>query len=181
MFRGPFGAVLFCALVLTGALLAYLVWAGGIQAEGDDEETRVQKLLAEIGRDRTAIEVRRAELDRLESSLRTFQSELDRRAEGLTQQEARLKKMESDLNDKMLAKAIDRKMIETFEAIDPDQGAVLLLNLMHKDAPMAQLLIRKMTGKKAGKILESLIQLDPAAATDLAKGSIDLFKPAPVQ
>ncbi len=161
-------------------MLSYLVWAGGVGAEGDDDETRVQKLLAEIGREKTAMETRRAGLDRLESSLRTFQLELDRRAEGLSQREALLKKTETELDGKLAAKAVDRKMIETFESIDPDQGAVLILNLMRKDAPLAQLLIRRMSGKKAGKLLESLIQLDAAAATDLAKGSLDLYKPATV-
>jgi hypothetical protein len=147
-----------------------------VGAEGDDPESQVKKLLQEINQEKTTMETRRTELDRLESSLRTFQSELDQRAQALTQQEAQLKKREEEFATRVDAKSLDRKMIETFEAIDPDQGAILILNLQRRDATQAAVLLRRMTGKKAGKLLESLIQLDPAAATELAKGSLDLYK-----
>jgi hypothetical protein len=54
---------------------------------------------------------------------------------------------------------------------------VLMLNLFKKDQKQAALLLRKMTGKKSGKILEAMIQLDPEISTLLAKEPIDFYNP----
>ena len=61
--------------------------------------------------------------------------------------------------------------------LEPEQAAILIKNLHKENTSMAILVIRKISGKKAGKIIEALIPMDPVTATQLAKAALDQFNP----
>jgi flagellar motility protein MotE (MotC chaperone) len=163
-------------LLLLGAGLAYLS-GGRVQAENDPQA--VGRMLQEIGRERSALQARQAGLDEQAGQLRVYADELERRGNELQARVAALKKQEDEFVARVAAKALDRQMIETFESVDPDSAAVLMLKLFTRDPQTASQLMRRLTGKKAGKILEAMVGLDAEAATSLAKSTIDAYKPQP--
>jgi flagellar motility protein MotE (MotC chaperone) len=164
-------------LLLVAVGVVFLFNVGSLRAE--DDRQAMGKLLEELGRERQALDARKAELDDQASQLRVFEVELERRnGEWKTRMDA-LKKQEDDFTARIEAKAIDRQMIETFESVDPDSAAVLMLKLYGRDAKTAALILRKLSGKKAGKILEAMVTLDAETATSLARETIDAYRPPP--
>jgi flagellar motility protein MotE (MotC chaperone) len=72
---------------------------------------------------------------------------------------------------------VDRQTIETYENIDPEQAAVLIKNLYLTDSKLATLIMRKIAGKKAGKILEAMIPIDKETSTRLAEETLNFYRP----
>ncbi len=163
---------------LLGAGLIYLLGGRGLlRAESDPRAAA--RLLEEIEKERTALAARQASLDDREGQLRVYEAELERRNADLQQRLTAVQKQERDLTARIEARVVDRQMIETFESVDPDSAAVLMVKLYGRDAKTAALILRKLSGKKAGKILEAMVGLDPETATNLTRETIDAYKPAP--
>ena len=80
-------------------------------------------------------------------------------------------------HERVQDRIVNRQTIETYENIDPEQAAVLMKNLYAKDSELAVIIMRKISGKKAGKILEAMIPLDSEISTQLAKEALDYYKP----
>jgi flagellar motility protein MotE (MotC chaperone) len=88
-----------------------------------------------------------------------------------------LEENEADFNSRVEMRMVDRQTIETYENIDPEQAAILLQNLYHKDNTLATLVMRKISGKKAGRILEAMIPIDKEVSTKIAKEALDYYRP----
>ncbi len=135
------------------------------------------KMLEELRKEQQLIEEERRRLRQYEQNLKNFEAELDRKNNEFLKKEKDLKQKQDAFNKKLEDKTVDRQTIETYEAIDPEQAAVLIKNLYIKDSQLATLVMRKIAGKKAGKILEAMIPIDREVSTQLAKKTLDYYKP----
>lgn len=145
------------------------------QSQSDKQVSR--KMLEELRKEQRLIEAERNRLRQYEQNLINFSAELDKKSNDLLKKEKDLKEKEEAFNKKLEARTVDRQMIETYESIEPEQAAILIKNLYVKDPELTALLMRKIAGKKAGKILEALIPLDKEVSTQLAKQTLDFYKP----
>lgn len=145
------------------------------QSRSDQQVSR--KMLEELRKEQRLIEAERNRLRQYEQNLINFSSELDKKSNELLKKEKDLKEKEEAFNKKLEARTVDRQMIETYESIEPEQAAILIKNLYVRDKDLTALLMRKIAGKKAGKILEALIPLDKEVSTQLAKQTLDFYKP----
>lgn len=170
------------AVVVLSVLVTFFVYlfstgGTGIGAQSQPEASVSRQMIEELRKEQKLVEAEKQRLQQLEQNLKNFESELDRRSSEFVLKEKALTQREEDFNKKVADKTVDRQTLETYENIDPEQAAQLIRNLYIKDPPLATLLMRKMAGKKAGKILEALIPLDKEVATQLAKQTLDYFKP----
>jgi len=136
-----------------------------------------QEMMEELRKEQRLVQQERQRLQQYEQNLKNFESELDRRNTELLQRDKALKEKEEAFKQKLEDRTVDRQMIETYESIDPEQAAILVKNLYMKDKKLTSLLMRKIAGKKAGKILEAMIPLDREVSTQLAKETLDFYKP----
>ena len=116
-------------------------------------------------------------MEQYERNVKNFEAEVERRYNEYLQLKKKLEEQEKDFQKRLEAKTVDRQTIETYESIKPREAATLLKNLYQRDPNLTALLLRKMAGKKAGKILEALVKVDKETATRLAKESLDYYKP----
>ncbi|MCU0289852.1 MAG: hypothetical protein MUF15_26095, partial [Acidobacteria bacterium] len=72
---------------------------------------------------------------------------------------------------------MNRQTIETYENIDPEQAAILLKNLYIKDPSLVILIMKKISGRKAGRILDALLLTDRDLATKIAEETLNFYRP----
>jgi flagellar motility protein MotE (MotC chaperone) len=101
------------------------------------------------------------ELDQRAAAMEAFKKDLDEREKLLTQ------RFENE--------SVNKQVIESFENIDPEQAAPLLMALFKEDETLTALLLRRMAAKKAGKILEAMIPLDPELSTRLSQKILTFY------
>jgi flagellar motility protein MotE (MotC chaperone) len=182
--RIPF--ILYLALPLLVAAIAatymFVFSDKNVRAQSDTNDSS-SKIISELSSEQQVLEQQKRKLEDYERNLKAFETELDRKnndyllkLKDLQTQNDALKAKEDTFNKKVDDKTVDRQTIEMYENIDPEQAAVLLKNLYDKDSQMTVLILRKIAGKKAGKILEAMIPLDKETSTKLAKESLDYYK-----
>jgi len=135
-----------------------------------------QGILSELNKEQEILEKEKKRLEDYERSLKLFEQELDQKYNDFLLKEKNLKTREDAFNKKIEDRLVDRQTIETYENIDPEQAAILMKNLYEKDKSLATLIMRKISGKKAGKILEAMIPIDKETSTLLAKETLDFYK-----
>ena len=170
-----FISVLIVLFIVSIGISVYLFIDRTIKAES--QKNFVNRMMKEFEKERELIDSIKKKLEIKEHNLKVYEEELNKKFEDYKKKMEDLKKKEDEFQKKVEAKMVNRQMIETYESIDPEQAAILMKNLYLKDKNIATLLMRKLSGKKAGKILEALIQLDPKVSTELAKYTIDYYKP----
>jgi len=168
----PFIAVV---LILVSAYL--FIFNNGDKVKAQEDKNISQKMLQELQKEQEALQKERKRLEEYERNLKVFESELEQKYNDYLMKEKSLKEKEEAFNKKLEQKTVDRQVIETYENIDPEQAAILLRNLYNKDAQLTVLLMRKISGKKAGKILEAMIPIDKETSTQLAKETLNYYKP----
>jgi flagellar motility protein MotE (MotC chaperone) len=159
------------------AAVFYMVFLNdkNVKAQADDKDTS-SKIITEITNEQQVLDQQKRQLEDYERNLKSFEAELDRKYTDYLIKEKELKDKEEVFDKKVEDKTVDRQLIETYENIDPEQAAILIKNLYGKDPRLATLIMRKIAGKKAGKILEAMIPLDKDASTALAKEVMDFYK-----
>ncbi len=170
------------AAVVLSVLVTFFVYLfstgdNGVGAQSQPDTSVSRKMIEELRKEQKVVEDERLRLQQYEQNLKNLESELDRRFSEVVQKEKDLTLKDELFNKKVADRTVDRQTLETYENIDPEQAAELLKSLYIKDPPLATLLMRKMAGKKAGKILEAMIPLDKEIATQLAKQTLDYYKP----
>jgi septal ring factor EnvC (AmiA/AmiB activator) len=148
-----------------------------VNAQSRTDKQVSKNMLEELRKEQRLISQERQRLQQYQQNLKSFEAELDKRNNEFLLKEKALKEKEAEFNKKLEDKTIDRQVIETYESIDPEQAAVLIKNLYIKDSELATLVMRKIAGKKAGKILEAMIPVDREVSTQLAKKTLDYYKP----
>jgi hypothetical protein len=172
------------SVTVLSILVSYVIYLSAFsntnlsaQSQSRSDQQVSRKMLEELRREQRMIEAERNRLRQYEQNLKNFEAELEKRYNEFLKKEKDLKEKEEAFQKRLEARTVDRQMIETYEAIDPEQAAILVKNLYVKDNALATLLMRKIAGKKAGKILEAMIPLDREISTQLAKQTLDFYKP----
>lgn len=174
-------------LIAALSLLVVLALAAGyyfindtiVKAQEENKPTQDvrENMLGELQREREAVVQEKDRLEQLRRNLENFQAELNLKYDEYLQKTKELARLEEEFKKKVEGRLVDRQTLETYESIDPEQSAILMKNLYGKDPALATLLMRKITGKKAGKILEAMIPLDAEISTQLARDTLDFYKP----
>ncbi|MCP5051404.1 MAG: hypothetical protein GY940_29830 [bacterium] len=172
-----FGGFLIFAVLVSLTVYLLTVSDTNVSAQSQADRNLQKKMLDELQKEQRLIEAERQRLNQYELNLKNFELELDKRNNEFLQKEKKLKEQQAEFDKKLEDKSVDRQTIETYESIDPEQAAILIKNLYIKDGPLATMLMRKIAGKKAGKILEAMIPLDREVSTQLAKKTLDYYKP----
>ncbi len=172
-----FGGLFIFVVIVSSAV--YLLTFNNINVSAQTAASRnlQKKMIDELQKEQRLIEAERTRLRQYEQNLRNFESELDKRFNEFVQKEKKLKEDQAEFDTKLAAATVDRQTIETYESIDPEQAAILMKNLYLRDNALATMIMRKIGGKKAGKILEAMIPLDKEVSTQLAKKTLDYYKP----
>lgn len=136
-----------------------------------------QKMLTEFRREQQLLAQEKKRLEEYELNLKKWEAELDRKYSDYLQRLKILEEREEAFAKRVEDRVVNRQVIETYENIDPEQAAVLIRNLYSKDKWLAALILRKISGRKAGKILEAMIPLDKETSTLLAKEALDYYRP----
>lgn len=172
-----FGLLFSVPLLVAAIAAVYLVWFSDGNVTAQAGRGLDQKMFAEFQKEQKLLENEKQRLQQYEATLRQFEAELDQKLTDLLAREKTLKENEDAFDKKMEGRMVDRQVIETYENIDPEQASTLLKNLYVKDKKLAVLVLRKIAGKKAGKILEAMIPKDAEISTALAKEALDYYKP----
>lgn len=170
--------ILIVVLVVSLLLVVYLFSVNNVKAEAEKlDKSTIDKLLKELRREQALVEQEKQKLEQMRQNLESFKAELDKRYTRYLQDKKQLEENEADFNSRLELRMVDRQTIETYENIDPEQAAILLQNLYQKDNTLATLIMRKISGKKAGKILEAMIPIDKEVSTKIAKEALDYYRP----
>lgn len=151
------------------ALMLGLLFLGAQNDEKKvDKNDGASELLAKL-------EAEKAEIKRQWDNLKSFQIELDQRAATLETLRNAIEEREKRLNQRIVDESVNKQTVESYESIDPEQAAPLLIALFKEDENLTALLFRKMAAKKAGKILEAMIPLDQDLSTRLSQKILTYF------
>lgn len=163
--------------VLIFISLYLYVFDPGNKVNAQEKNNINRKMLIELQKERQLLEEKRKRLEEYERNLKAFEAELEQKNNQYLQKAKELAEKTKAFNKQVGDKIVNRQTIETYENIDPEQAAVLIKNLYAKDAELVVLIMRRISGKKAGKILEAMIPLDSEISTRLAKEALDYYKP----
>ena len=167
------------SIIFASLSLVYFIFAqSGSEPNKEAQEQKISETLAaQLTLEREKLKKKEAELNRYRQNLESFESDLNKRYSEYLQKLAALEKREKDFNQKVEDTSLDQKTIESYENIDPEQAALLMQEMYKNDPKLPPLIIRKIAGKKAGKIIEALIELNTVVSAKLAKDVIDYYKP----
>jgi hypothetical protein len=155
---------------MAGLILAFcgvLLAAQGVEKKETESDS--------AARQRVAMEAEKAEIKRQWDNLKSFQMELDQRAAAMEAFKKDLDEREKLLTQRFENESVNKQVIESYENIDPEQAAPLLMALFKEDETLTALLLRRMAAKKAGKILEAMIPLDPELSTRLSQKILTFY------
>ena len=171
--------VLMLLLVLASIILYLYVFdnTGKVKAQAKAGKEISRDMLRELQKEQQFLTEERKRLQEYERNLKVFEADLEQRYNEYLLKAKKLAERERVFNEQVLSRMVNRQTIETYENIDPEQAAVLMKNLYAKDKELAVIIMRKISGKRAGKILEAMIPLDSEISTQLAKESLEYYKP----
>jgi flagellar motility protein MotE (MotC chaperone) len=165
-------------MVLVSIILyLYVFDSSKVKAQTEAEKKISRDMLTELQKEQQSLAEERKRLEEYERNLKIFEADLEKRYNEYLLKAKKLEERERIFNEQVQDRMVNRQTIETYENIDPEQAAILMKNLYTRDTELAVLIMRKISGKKAGKILEAMIPLDSEISTQLAKESLDYYKP----
>ncbi|MCX6582908.1 MAG: hypothetical protein NT166_22255 [Candidatus Aminicenantes bacterium] len=169
--------ILLLVLAVAAPVVFYLFSETNVKAEaGKVDQTLVDSMLNELQEERALLEHEKQKLAGQQGKLKSFESELDKRYSEYLRREQQLAAKEVEFSSKVDMRIVDRQTIETYESIDSEQAAVLLKNLYEKDPGLATLIIKRIPGKKAGRILEAMIPIDREVSTKIAQDALNYYR-----
>jgi len=169
--------ILLLVLAVAAPVVFYLFSENNVKAEaGKVDQTLVDSMLNELQEERALLEHEKQKLAEQQGKLKSFESELDKRYSEYLRREQQLAAKEVEFSSKVDMRIVDRQTIETYESIDSEQAAVLLKNLYEKDPGLATLIIKRIPGKKAGRILEAMIPIDREVSTKIAQDALNYYR-----
>ncbi|MGD2090876.1 MAG: hypothetical protein PVH61_32180 [Candidatus Aminicenantes bacterium] len=171
-------ALLLLVVLIFITLYLYAFDSGSsVKAQAAAEKKISRDILKELQKEQQFLIEERKRLQEYERNLNAFEADLEQNYNEYLLKAKKLEEREKAFNERVQDKMVNRQTIETYENIDPEQAAVLMKKLYAKDRELAVLILRKIAGRKAGKILEAMIPLDSEISTQLAKESLDYYKP----
>ena len=173
----PIALLLLVVLIFITLYLYAFDSGSSVKAQAAAEKKISRDILKELQKEQQFLIEERKRLQEYERNLNAFEADLEQKYNEYLLKAKKLEEREKAFNERVQDKMVNRQTIETYENIDPEQAAVLMKNLYAKDRELAVLILRKIAGRKAGKILEAMIPLDSEISTQLAKESLDYYKP----
>jgi flagellar motility protein MotE (MotC chaperone) len=173
-------SIAFPLLVVLVSIILYLYVfdsSSKVKAQAQAEKKISGDILKELQKEQQFLAEERKRLQEYERNLKVFEADLEQKYNEYLLKAKKLAERERVFSEQVRDKMVNRQTIETYENIDPEQAAILMKNLYAKDTELAVIIMRKISGKKAGKILEAMIPLDSEISTQLAKESLDYYKP----
>jgi flagellar motility protein MotE (MotC chaperone) len=173
-------SIVLTLLLVLASIILYLYMfdnTGKVKAQAKAGKKISQDMLRELQKEQQFLAEERKRLQEYERNLKIFEADLEQRYNEYLLKAKKLAERERIFNEQVLNRMVNRQTIETYENIDPEQAAVLMKNLYAKDKELAVIIMRKISGKRAGKILEAMIPLDSEISTQLAKKSLEYYKP----
>ena len=168
----------FLVVLISLVFYLYVLDSGSkVKAQSQADKKTSQDMLKELQKEQQVLGQQRKRLEEYERNLKAFEADLEQKYNDYLLKKKTLEDREKVFNERVQDKMVDRQTIETYENIDPEQAAILMKNLYGKDTESAVLIMRKIAGKKAGKILEAMIPLDSEISTQLAKETLDYYNP----
>jgi flagellar motility protein MotE (MotC chaperone) len=166
-------------VVLISIILYLYVFdnSGKVKAQAEAEKKISRDMLRELQKEQRFLAEERKRLQEYERNLKVFEADLEQRYNEYLLKAKKFEERERVFSEQVQDRIVNRQTIETYENIDPEQAAILMKNLYAKDTELAVIIMRKISGKKAGKILEAMIPLDSEISTQLARESLDYYKP----
>jgi flagellar motility protein MotE (MotC chaperone) len=169
--------ILLLVLAVAAPVMFYLFSETNVKAEAEKiDKNLIDSMLNELQEERALLEHEKQKLADRQDKLKAFESELDKRYSEYLRREQQLAAKEIDFNNKVDMRIVDRQTIETYESIDSEQAAVLLRNMYEKDPELATLIIKRISGKKAGRILEAMIPIDREVSTKIAQDALNYYR-----
>jgi flagellar motility protein MotE (MotC chaperone) len=166
--------LLVLAAAAAGGFYLVMFGAGSARAQAGQDVSR--DMLTEFRREQGRLEQEKKRLAEYERSLKEWEAELDRKYGEYLERLKVLEEREEAFNKKVDDRVVDRQVIEMYENIEPEQAAVLIRNLYSGDNRLAVLILRKIAGRKAGRILEAMVLIDKETALRLAREALDYYK-----
>lgn len=148
-----------------------------VKAQAEAGKKISRDMLKEVQKEQHFLAKERKRLQEYEQNLKVFEADLEQKYNEYLLKAKKLEERERVFNEQVRDRIVNRQTIETYENIDPEQAAILMKNLYAQDPELAVIIMRKISGKKAGKILEAMILLDSEISTRLAKEALDYYKP----
>jgi len=173
-------SIAFPLLVVLVSIILYLYVfdsSSKVKAQAQAEKKISGDILKELQKEQQFLAEERKRLQEYERNLKVFEADLEQKYNEYLLKAKKLEERERVFSEQVRDKMVNRQTIETYENIDPEQAAILMKNLYARDTELAVIIMRKISGKKAGKILEAMIPLDSEISTQLAKEALDYYKP----
>lgn len=173
--------IILLILAVAVPVAVYLFSAGNEKVEVEKVDKKVDKglvdtMLNELQVERALMEQEKQRLAEQQRNLKKFESELDKKYTEYLRKAQQLADKEEEFNNKVELRSVDRQTMETYESIDSEQAAVLLKNLYSKDPSLVILVMRKISGRRAGKILEAMILIDKELSVKIAQESLNYYR-----
>jgi len=129
----------------------------------------------DLMKERALMAAEKEEIKRERDDLKSFQLELEQRALDLEKLKKEIDEQEKVFQQRLQSESVNKQTIESYQSIDPEQAAPLIIALFKEDETLTALLMRKMDSKKAGKIMEAMIPVDPDISTRLAYKALTFY------
>ncbi len=141
-----------------------------------DKNQDLKKMIDALKKEKDVLVKQKQKQDERERRLVLFEKDLEKKnkdnQKGLKEIENREKALQKKIDDL----SFDKQIIETYETVDAEQAARLILDLYKKDPVQVARLMRRLPGEKAGEVLNAMIVLEPDNAAILAKKVLDYYK-----
>ncbi len=175
--------ILMLLSVVLSITLVYFIFAKNEINNNEENANRIisTKMIKELANERAALKKKELELKKYKRNLESFESDLNKKYDDYLKKNKILEKRELEFNKKLEDTQLDTKTIESYETIDPEQAALLMQEMYKSEPTLPPLIMRKISGKKAGKIIEALIELDTKTSAKLAKDVLNYFKSGKVK
>jgi chromosome segregation ATPase len=142
-----------------------------LQATLLQEQEKLSKKEKALEDEKTRLEAEhKKELERLQALEKAGEEKRAKEIEKLREEHAReLAKIKEEPVKKKPLITVDEQLIRTYEAMTPAAAARALAALASTNSEVAAILLASMTPKKAAKLLDQLVPLEPKLAGDMSE------------
>ncbi len=176
--KGILNIVLFMTIfILSYGILYQQNKKKNIYKKQDKKNVQNLKFTEELKKEQKKWSDKFQELQNYEENLKNYEQSLKEKSLEIKKKIAFLKKEQKEFKELIEKKIFDRQTISTYEAMENEQAATIIMNMYKKDPDLACRLIRKMPGDKSGEILNSMTIMDKELSTEIATKALKFFKP----
>lgn len=158
------------------ALSAGVLWLSAQDPKPVAQGIKVSELASQLQDKEKALAQKERDLQQLEQRLTTLQGTLEKDRTDLGNREKAVQEAIAMLENMRARPAVDKQIVQTYEAMDPTASARALKELATINQDVAVGLLAAMQPKKAAKLMDQLALLDQKLAGKLSE-RVGLSKP----